>query len=459
MDASKTEEVPVGGYDVDFVEQPLQSLECSICLHVYRNPLLLSCCGNHFCEGCIAAVMKDGKCCPLCAQPNFSVLLDRGLQRRVNELRVRCANKDRGCLWQGELGKMQEHLRASEEPSLVQYCKFEVMECSQGCAERYQRRFMTQHQKNTCPCRPYICTYCEYESIYEDVRTQHWPVCPNYPVKCPNKCSGETLPRRELEKHIENECPLEKVECEFGYAGCKARVLRKDMTAHVEGSFLQHLSLLSKVSTSLLQSNHAKDRQIAQLRKDNKALKHKIEDLKATHKKAVKVLEEKLQKIQALVTPVLPMDITVPNVDHLKQTSIRWFSPPFYNAPNGYKMCLRVDANGVGIGKGSHVSVMIHFQAGEYDETLQWPFQGTVTVRLLNQRENSQHHEVTIPFTDATPQDTRSRVESGSMSSWGWGCQTFVAHSNLQYQPERNREYCSNNCLHFVVSKVDLTPV
>lgn len=452
----------MGGYDADFVEQPPQSLECSICLHVYRNPLLLSCCGNHFCEDCITTVMKEGKCCPLCNQPNFSVLLDRGLQRRVNELRVSCPNKDRGCPWEGELGKMREHLTggaAEGESSLVRCCKFEVMECSQGCAERYQRRFMTEHQKNTCPCRPYVCTYCEYESIYEDVRTQHWPVCPNYPVKCPNKCSSKTLHRRELEKHVENECPLEKIECEFGYAGCKALVPRKEMAAHVEGSLSQHLSLLSRVSVSLLQSNRAKDGQIAQLKKDNKALKHKIDDLKAGHKKTVQALEKKLQKLQAVLTPVPPFDITVPNIDHLKQTGTRWFSPPFYTAPNGYRMCLRVDANGVGIGKGSHVSVMIHFLAGEHDETLQWPFQGTVTVRLLNQRENSQHHEVTIPFADVTPEDTRSQVERGSMSPWGWGCQTFIAHSDLQYQPERNCEYCSNSCLHFVVSKVELTPV
>ena len=443
---------------MSFVQEPPQSLECSICMHAYRNPMLMSCCGNHFCESCISKVMKDRKNCPLCNQPKFSVLLDRGLQRRVNELPVNCPNKDRGCAWQGELGKVTEHLHVDEESSLKKSCNFEVIECSQGCGERYQRRFMTQHQRKTCLSRPYVCTYCEYESIYEDVRTQHWPVCPNYPCKCPNKCDSEKLSRRELEKHVEQECPLGKVECDFSYAGCKARILRKDVAMHMEGNVLQHLSLLCKVSVSLLQSNCEKDRQLAQLKRDNKVLKHKLEDLKSTHAKQTEEMEGKLQAVRASIVPILPVDITVPNYDLLLQANMRWFSPGFYTTPHGYKMCLRIDMNGLGIGRGSHVSVMVHFQAGEHDEALRWPFRGSVTVRLLNQREDAQHNEVTIPFTDETPHDTRNRVKTGNMASWGWGCQTFISHTDLDYQPETNCEYRTNNCLHFAVTKVELAP-
>ena len=37
------------------------------------------------------------------------------------------------------------------------------------------------------------------------------------------------------------------------------------------------------------------------------------------------------------------------------------FSDPFYVTPGGYKMCIRVYANGAGDGKGTHVSVRVHY--------------------------------------------------------------------------------------------------
>ena len=38
----------------------------------------------------------------------------------------------------------------------------------------------------------------------------------------------------------------------------------------------------------------------------------------------------------------------------------RWYSPPFYTGPGGYKMCIRVVTHGVGSGAGSHVSVTVY---------------------------------------------------------------------------------------------------
>ena len=40
-----------------------------------------------------------------------------------------------------------------------------------------------------------------------------------------------------------------------------------------------------------------------------------------------------------------------------KEKSEEFFSDPFYVTPGGYKMCIRVYANGAGDDKGTHVSV------------------------------------------------------------------------------------------------------
>ena len=51
-------------------------------------------------------------------------------------------------------------------------------------------------------------------------------------------------------------------------------------------------------------------------------------------------------------------------------------------------MCLEVYANGIADGKGTHVSVVACLMKGDNDDSLSWPFTGSVTFELLNQLED-----------------------------------------------------------------------
>nr|UCK81548.1 TNF receptor-associated factor 6-like protein [Arenicola marina] len=69
-------------------------------------------------------------------------------------------------------------------------------------------------------------------------------------------------------------------------------------------------------------------------------------------------------------------------------------SSGFYTSFYGYKMCLRVNPNGVESGLGTHLSLFIHLMQGEYDELLEWPFRGRITLSIMDQRQprdRSQH--------------------------------------------------------------------
>ncbi|XP_020846235.1 TNF receptor-associated factor 1 isoform X3 [Phascolarctos cinereus] len=66
------------------------------------------------------------------------------------------------------------------------------------------------------------------------------------------------------------------------------------------------------------------------------------------------------------------------------------FSPAFYTARYGYKLCLRIYLNGDGTGKGTHLSLFIVVMKGEYDALLEWPFRNKVTFMLLDQ--NNREH-------------------------------------------------------------------
>ncbi|KAK3583297.1 hypothetical protein CHS0354_011188 [Potamilus streckersoni] len=60
-------------------------------------------------------------------------------------------------------------------------------------------------------------------------------------------------------------------------------------------------------------------------------------------------------------------------------------SPPFFSSCYGYKLCIRVNLNGVDSAKGTHLSVFIHFMQGENDDCLDWPFSGRIILSVLDQ--------------------------------------------------------------------------
>ena len=67
---------------------------------------------------------------------------------------------------------------------------------------------------------------------------------------------------------------------------------------------------------------------------------------------------------------LVPVSFTMVGFQRKKSSNVSWYSPWFYTHPCGYKMCLRVDANGYGVCRNSHVSVYLHMMRGEYDESL-----------------------------------------------------------------------------------------
>ena len=141
-----------GGYDYEFVSPPPKSLECPVCLLTLRDPHVISCCGNEFCQVCIERVQRDGKPCPLCNEPRFTTFLHKKLVREVNTLVVRCPHKEQGCEWEGELGQLQNHLNSRAGVSPSKGCGFVMVECE--CGAHLQCRLLQEHRMEICPKRP-----------------------------------------------------------------------------------------------------------------------------------------------------------------------------------------------------------------------------------------------------------------------------------------------------------------
>ena len=111
----------VGGFDYDFIDEVSEELKCTICLQVFQDPNLTSCCGNRYCRKCIEKIVQQKMPCPFCQHPGFTLMLDKLYVRKVNSLRVKCPN---GCEWRGDLGKVEEHKKN---------CQAKTVPCVVGC--------------------------------------------------------------------------------------------------------------------------------------------------------------------------------------------------------------------------------------------------------------------------------------------------------------------------------------
>ena len=326
-------------------------------------------------------------------------------QLEVLSLTLRCDNSSHGCEWVGELCSLDKHLAI---------CGFTLLPCPNECHQgggnvlkvvELLRKDVEKHTKEECPRRQYMCPHCQETGEYQKLTTKHIDECPMMEVPCPRRKCKVRIRRRDLLQHRQ-ECPFEKLPCKYVTIGCTTEVLRKDLAEH-EGDTQLHLQLA----------------------------------IETVHKQ-----QSILQSRQ------MPMKYKFSNFEHYKASATeRNHSPAFYTSPGGYKMCIRVYANGAGDGKGSHISVYAYLMKGENDDHLPWPFTGTVTVELLNQIEDKNHFSRSTKFL---PENAASQrvMNQEQISFNGYGQSRYFSHSALGYNTTTNNQYLMNDCLYFRIS-------
>ena len=337
----------------------------------------------------------------MCREENFSAVLDKSVKRKVLSLKVRCPHKAEGCEWQGELRSLEQHLNTN---SSAGECRYVDVDCPYACGERVQRRSLEEHKSQRCPLRPFTCQYCNHKATHQKVTKEHWPVCEKYPLPCPNECGMKKFERQHLKGHLEEICPLEVIQCDFSYAGCGAQLQRRLMSAHMKEDIEAHLSLLSLVVPTL---QTIVQQQGDLIKQQGDQIKHMANWIKQ---------------------PFPPVDIVMDGFEKHKKSNDAWYSPPFYTHLGGYRMCLRVDANGYGDGKGTHVSVFVYLTRGEFDDLLKWPFRGDVTIQL--KKNDPPHHQMIILLNDDIPNKYVCKPTK-ERNDCGWGYHKYIPHADL----------------------------
>ena len=269
------------GYSKDeltFVEEPpkLLELECPICLQVMLNdPHLVSCCGHHFCGPCIKKIQEAKRPCPLCKKRRYQAMVDKNIQRHINSLHIYCINNKEGCKWKGELKDLLSHLQQGKREGERQYVRVQCKH--QHCIFVDQRYKVKIHERKVCPDRPYTCEHCGDKDSFSYITEIHYSSCCQYPVSCPNDCKQEKIPRYQLEDHLDTSCPLQIVECEYSWAGCKVKRRRQELLRHCSENLRKHLSFVAKACKELKRENQLLKKENAEIKESVTIIKDELE--------------------------------------------------------------------------------------------------------------------------------------------------------------------------------------
>ena len=373
---------------VEETKKNLEALQCPVCFEIVLEPVQTSC-GHLFCTKCVRGVTR----CPACCEP-FTSVPDHFNNRRVKSLRVKCPFTANGCKWVGDLGDVGDHEAAQ------------------------------------CEFQPKLCPYCDFTTIHKEKLQKHLTTCNSHTFRCPNGC-GTAPSRRGFNQHLE-ECPEQLVHCKFSILGCDAVLPRKSMESHVASTaehstefLLQHVMKLTDLVSQL-----------------------------CTKSRVLNPLDRKMWLMNKILQkePVPSWVIKMEGFQKKKEENEEWCSDPVYSHFGGYKMCLRVHANGHHKTKGTHVSVYIYLMRGDNDDNLNWPFKGTIKVSLLNQLEDGQHHtEELWSLSCNVPNTSSGRVTEGERGKNCWGLRGFIHHQDLIYKVGKNCQYLKNDTLFFRV--------
>ena len=263
---------------------------------------------------------------------------------------------------------------------------------------------LAHHLAQECPRRKQQCHICSQAVEFEKMNG-HQNKCPRVRISCPNEQCSDKFLRSDLESHL-SLCEFESISCKYAKVGCVERSLRKNIKKHEEGDQL-HL----RVTTE------------------------KVLDLTA---KMTELVDKETK------TSIFKLS----GFQKLKRENRDFYTPSFYTSPTGYNMDVGVAANGWGDCECTHISVFFHLRPGDNDDSLTWPFNGAVTIELLNQLEDKNH------FCDQinTADNGAVLIEAMSVARGSMGKSKFISHTDLEYQPDKNCQYLKDDTLFFRVS-------
>ena len=268
------------------------------------------------------------------------------------------------------------------------------------CGKNFCKSCLEQLEANTNPCP--CCKQPRFER-FEDKRLKQ--TLYDFHVHCTHKSKGCEWAGelRELDVHLNKSpqpdkclkgCPFTLIDCPLSYAGCKESLLRNDMAEHISESVVSHTLMQAGKQFALSQENEHLKGEVSQsvawieyLQQERRRDSVRIERLEAQ----VKELTQHKEMSSRIGQPMGPVELTMSGFAKLMTEKRQWNSPAFYSHPQGYRLNLEVFPSGWESGKGSHVSIAIRLNVGEFDDKLKWPLEAGIMIKLASQEGDNDY--------------------------------------------------------------------
>lgn len=449
-DAESTQQQVIQGYDYEFVPPLDGKYECAICLMCQKDPIQTTC-GHRFCRACIITwISNKSSRCPEdnCRLTEQDIFPDNFAKREIANLKAKCPNSKNGCVAVVDLRSMEEHQR---------HCEYEMISCPNGCPVAILQQDIAEHVNKECLHRLIECSLCNAH-FHLNQQQGHFETCPMVSIPCRN--CGENLPRQDHQKHLRFDCPKAVIYCPFLDIGCDVLIHPEVIQEHLVSHIHKHLHLLTSAHTRLqnivanmpgsqdisadaaqssvkatrdvlenlsLQQNQQDIPKIGTERKVSASDSHlkelfqryiKLEQLNREQELKCCTLSQRLAEVETeaaflrekissfegrfcngvYVWRVQGISELVAQASHSGSGQSRLLhSPGFYTGAFGYKVCLRLN---ITVRQTAYFfSLFIHFMQGDYDDTLEWPFKGQITLALIESSRGEQANHIVETMT------------------------------------------------------------
>lgn len=473
------------GYVCTCVEKPPKLFECALCKLILREPQLTTCCGRNACLPCVGG-QGSRNVCPFGCGSILTTVLNRHLRNEIFGLKVVCSFASRGCKWMGKLEQLESHEKSD--------CNFADIVCPRGCGVQFPRHRSSVHSE-VCERVVIACPNQCGETLERKFVAVHLKYrCGLMDVNCPFDRDGckARIKRKDVTSHLKTrlDSHLAMVMRKSSTAEQEWKQTKQELISEQEHALQQRKieieTLCEKIPEMQLEVQtlqhrlEAAEKEIGRLREMRRKFNENFQGVIAAEDVETRMYREGVAELNMLArekclgppfpkyanhlsrtTPqtrdvhIPPITITMGNFEQLKSDEVMWYSPPFYSHREGYKMCLEVHPNGYGTSYAKSLSIFVALVKGEFDSFLEWPFSGSVTVTVLNQRKPEFHEMHTISFDHRSGVSERQRVINGYVSHNGRGKYHFISHRLLYPRslfPER--QYLKNNCLKISVSEI-----
>ncbi|NXI31920.1 TRAF2 factor, partial [Sterrhoptilus dennistouni] len=434
---------------------------CSNCNNILKKALQ-TLCGHRYCSACLTWIVRNNKnaICQKCKEedPNTlgeeSLLAeerafgDAAINKEISELRVHCVTL--GCSWSGIMKDFEEH---------QSLCEYALIPCHTGCGHMVMRRKLADHLENGCVNNVTVCQQCQCSLPSSEYQQSHSPSSANKDgccfseVGCAFRGSKEKIKEHEksavgahmllLLQHMRQ---LQGTLCSAARAA-HSLTPQPQLNLRSAGKSISELQLENKlhvfenIVAVLNKEVESSNLEILAFRRQSELDQNIIRGLELKIAELHRCLTQKdaglsslhkslLFSEQASYDGIFLWKITEVGrklQDSVTGRTVSLYSPAFYTAKYGYKVCLRVYLNGDGTGKGTHLSLFFVVMKGDYDALLPWPFRHKVTFMLLDQ--NNREHVIDAFRPDLTSASFQRPVNDMNVAS---GCPMFLPLSKLQ---------------------------